>query len=251
MTENIYSCFHYHEKCKKDREATEKAVSEAKGYADSINPATLVNIGSDQTIDGRKTLTKPITARMNTVEENTPPTQNQYIDWITPVDKNGLGMGYLGVADYADGRRGSRIGHTRTKSDGSKVYASIDVGTDKNGTTYTSAPNPPSNSNGTAIVTTSWVNNAGAVVKSKSLADNGYIKFSSGLIIQWGLALNGNLTTFPTPFTSATSWAITTGYCGAGSTDKMWGQIHDRKNTSFDWVAADSSEQMYWIAIGY
>ena len=117
----------------------------------------VVKTSGDQTIGGYKAFTNPIRAKMNAVEENTPPAQNQYIDWITPYDKNGLSIGYLGVADYADGRRASRIGHTRNKSDGSKVYASIDVGTDKNGTPYSAAPTPPSGSNGTYIATTAWV----------------------------------------------------------------------------------------------
>lgn len=216
-----------------------------------VDGADVVKTSGDQTISGVKTFTNRLLTADKGVEQlySTDKASASYtLDNVRAFRADGVTSWFFVGAQKQNNTYYQRMG---IWNDANTDFAAINVGFDSNGNKFTYAPTPPASDNSTQIATTAFVNNAGAVVKSKSLANNGYVKFSSGLIIQWGLALNGNVTTFPTPFTSATSWAITTGYCGAGSTDKMWGQIHSRNNTSFDWVAADSSEEMYWIAIGY
>lgn len=96
----------------------------------------------------------------------------------------------------------------------------------------------------------------GDKISAKSLNTNGYIKFASGLIIQWGYAtqpLSGKSVSFSTPFTSAQSYvaiASTTlnTYLDAyqviiehtsGSAMKLWGRYNAQLNNC------------YWLAIGY
>ena len=247
MTENIYSCFHYHEKCKKDREATEKAASEAKGYADSINPSTLVKTSGEQTINGTKTFTS-----------------RQIIQsFASDGGGNGIKLqdsnnkGYVALYEYIT-NDGSHFARLLNNSYGKNAY--IDIQTSSAGVSSINLSNadsmkaktPSATSNDTNIATTAFVNNAGAVVKSKSLADNGYVKFSSGLIIQWGRRTGDTGTvTLPTAFSSATSYSVGTTYNNSSPTDHMYALISDLTSTSFKMVAYNSSSICYWLAIGY
>lgn len=98
--------------------------------------------------------------------------------------------------------------------------------------------------------------NYGDKISAKSLNTNGYIKFASGLIIQWGYSTQpqaGKSVSFSTPFTSAQSYtaiASTTQntYLDAyqviiehtsGSSMKLWGRYNAQTNNC------------YWLAIGY
>ena len=120
----------------------------------------------NNTFSGTNTFTNTIRRTMSNVDANAAPTENQYIDYISPYDKNGESLGYLGIANYTDGRRAARIGHTRKKSDGSYIYQSLDIGTYADGTVYTTAPTPPTNSNNNNIATTAFVNNKFQVVSA-------------------------------------------------------------------------------------
>ena len=94
-----------------------------------------------------------------------------------------------------------------------------------------------------------------ATTKAKSLAQNGYVKFNNGLIIQWGLSekLNGvRVETFPVPFTGQYTYAVTATLDGKSANAAS---VQARTNTTFSVDPAtghDSNDKRAaWIAIGY
>ena len=206
-----------------------------------VDGADVVKTSGDQTVDGYKAFTRPIRAKMSTVVENTPPAQNQYIDWIAPYDKNGVSVGYLGVADYADGRRASRIGHTRTKSDGSKVFASLDVGTDMNGTPYSSAPTPPSNSNGTYIATTAWVMKklVPNYATRTNIANKATVTMPSDALV---IAHFGNHSN-NYGYLKVNDVTVFTAYVSPGYQSDTRGTVYVKKGDKVYWESADTPKQ--------
>ena len=98
------------------------------------------------------------------------------------------------------------------------------------------------------LASTSWVKNSGAVVTEKSLAQNGYVKFSSGLIMQWGRVEIGNKTiTFPTAFSNNNIVVCPSAFYNSSSQVAFYDltttgcQIYPNRN---DYVVK-------WFAIGY
>jgi hypothetical protein len=81
-----------------------------------------------------------------------------------------------------------------------------------------------------------------------SKAQNGYVKFGSGVIVQWGQITGGTVTvTFPTPFT-------TTNISVVGSTRAKadnWGQCNYNVTTTSFTLYKSASNNNQWIAIGY
>ncbi len=82
-----------------------------------------------------------------------------------------------------------------------------------------------------------------------SKAGNGYIKFSNGIIIQWGQATTPSTVTFPTAFTATPRVAL-------AQVDTE----HDTRNVLINTVTATSFYTfrygnevvtLQWIAIGY
>ena len=67
------------------------------------------------------------------------------------------------------------------------------------------APTPPSGSNNTQLATTEFVALAKTGIVASNLAENGWVKFANGLILQWGIVKNGSGTqrvSFPISFSS-------------------------------------------------
>ena len=67
------------------------------------------------------------------------------------------------------------------------------------------APTPPSGSNNTQLATTEFVALSKTGIVASNLAENGWVKFANGLIVQWGIVKNGNGTqrvSFPISFGS-------------------------------------------------
>jgi hypothetical protein len=94
-----------------------------------------------------------------------------------------------------------------------------------------------------------------ATTKAKSLAQNGYVKFNNGLIIQWGLTeqVNGVIVvTFPVPFTGQYTYAVTATL--DGKSEKA-ASVQARTNTTFSVDPATGHDSAHkraaWIAIGY
>lgn len=110
------------------------------------------------------------------------------------------------------------------------------------------------NANGYARA--SDVNGSILTTVNKSKAANGYFKLGNGLIIQWGRAsgtiTSSNMTiTFPTPFTSASSYSVSGNVTYNSATDKGWGHINSCTSTSFKAVVDNDEKPFNWIAIGY
>ena len=119
------------------------------------------------------------------------------------------------------------------------------------------ATTPSITDNSTLIATTamlqSWANtnNAGALSSWKK-AQKGYYKFKNGLIVQWGKYSGASGTvTFETPFTSGTSYSVSTGYIGSERYDHMYGVVNTLTSTGFNLVTFGSGSACHWIAIGY
>ena len=108
--------------------------------------------------------------------------------------------------------------------------------------TFTGTPKsttPASSDNSTRIATTAFVkalvgaaNNGGIV--SANLAQNGYVKFANGFILQWRIAnnLSGSqpTITFPIPFTTTNYW-IWGSFNGSGGMDYMVGYVVSASKT--------------------
>lgn len=134
--------------------------------ADPNKSTNVVHRTGNEEISGRKTLTTNLIRKLTTVETDTAPAQNQYLDFISIQDKNGVQVGYFGTADLSSGKRQSRIGISRRKSDGTFVHSEIGIGTDSVGNVYTSTPTPAFNSNDSNIVNTYWFNRKIQVVST-------------------------------------------------------------------------------------
>lgn len=196
---------------------------------------TVVHKTGDETISGVKTLTYQFVRKMEDLDVTTAPLSNKYIDWISPVDKNGTGVGFFGTSYFTDETLSSRLGVTRYVN-GQPIYAEVSVSIKKDGTESTYAPASDAID---SIVTT--------ISKSKSA--NGYFKLGNGLIIQWGRSSQRTIT-YPTPFSSDTSFSIVVnnqaGTDGYGRPDS----VENLTRTSC-MVGSLSGYPVRWIAIGY
>ena len=134
--------------------------------SDPNKSTNVVHRNATEEISGRKTLTTNLIRKLTTVETDTVPAQNQYLDFINIQDKNGVQVGYFGTADLSSGKRQSRMGVSRKKSDGTFVHSEIGIGTDSAGNVYTTTPTPALNSNSNDIVNTAWFNNKIKVVST-------------------------------------------------------------------------------------
>lgn len=95
-------------------------------------------------------------------------------------------------------------------------------------------------------------------IVSSSLGTNGYIKYSSGLIIQWVNVCGSNEQTvnFPISFTSASSYklahCVICGSSGATTGVSYRNNAYQKTATSFKCYGSDSANGGYdYIAIGY
>ena len=134
--------------------------------SDPAKSTNVVHRNAAEEISGRKTLTTNLIRKLTTVETDTVPAQNQYLDFISIQDKNGVQVGYFGTADLNSGKRQSRIGVSRRKSDGTFVHSEIGIGTDSAGNVYTTTPTPAVSSNDSSIVNTYWFNRKIQVVST-------------------------------------------------------------------------------------
>jgi hypothetical protein len=113
-----------------------------------------------------------------------------------------------------------------------------------------------------------WGSNdlAGSAIVAKSLSANGYIKYASGLIIQWGRGQSvaqGTPISFPTSFTTTSSYYVNINSIGNGKKPsvysydkngnnafKVYGRyFNDTSSTTV--VATYDVDDFTWIAIGY
>ena len=123
------------------------------------------------------------------------------------------------------------------------------------------SPTPATSDNSTKIATTEFVRNLinqfkndgtlGGIVGG-SLTQNGWVKFSNGLILQWGFrrdtGYGGRTVTFPIAFTKQCfNGHVTTKRGGDSSNGNNY---VDNLTTTKMWTVCDGGGG-YWIAIGY
>lgn len=111
--------------------------------------------------------------------------------------------------------------------------------------------------------TLTWNNNdlGGASIVAKSLGTTGYIKYASGLVMQWGNATNLPASqdvvpvTFPITFPNGVGSVVITSAGDYGNQRGFsWGQIKDVTTTGFKLSEASTdvdSQGKNWFAIGY
>lgn len=214
-----------------------------------------INLIDNQTIDGTKTfldavnyqgINRGFALKNPNYDSLTVPTsiQGQYIAWT---DKNGIDMSNINQIVRTDGSVSLSITARVKKTDGTGVDGVISIKALKDGTVQTSAPHPPASDYSTKIATTAWVRNEGGTVTAKSLNANGYVKFSSGLVLQWGANNSGKTVTFPSPFSMARPLVCIT---PIGKSKTQGIAISSITSTNFVAYTGDSWDYS-WIAIGY
>lgn len=121
------------------------------------------------------------------------------------------------------------------------------------------APTPGTSDNGTRIATTAFVQSLinslkgsidGTIVAS-NLAQNGYVKFSNGLILQWGNTRGGTTVTFPVSFTTLFSLSAVqqyAGYLAQGAAVNNWSSSKFTANSSSE--NGHGNQYIFWIAVG-
>lgn len=99
----------------------------------------------------------------------------------------------------------------------------------------------------------SWGSVTAMMAKNFNDANQGYIKFNHGLIIQWGTVGTGaNFSvTFPTPFSSSASYGIAVAPFYNNGTDAYALNVKNRTNTGFTGYLNVSYNGASYIAIGY
>ena len=122
-----------------------------------------VDVDTQQTITGKKTLTTTnkanvITVKVTNTDSTVTPTENLWTNVISVYDKNTKNAGNLQFSREPDGTNWVKLQAANQNTNGNNIYHVIGIGLKSDGTATTSAPNPASNSNDSSIATTSWVN---------------------------------------------------------------------------------------------
>lgn len=104
----------------------------------------------------------------------------------------------------------------------------------------------------TRVATEADVSSAGYGIVAANLAQNGYVKFANGLILQWGLSDNRQYQTitFPISFSRncyCVNWMAISSVTNAY---KASGYVNSVTRNSFYATADDINCQKYWIAVG-
>lgn len=108
-------------------------------------------------------------------------------------------------------------------------------------------------SNSTVLATTAFVRSAMTTtggLSTFSKSKNGYFKFLNGLKVQWGYT-TGTTITFPTAFTSATSFGVSLTAVRTSAGGSWYGQVNSVTATNFKYLQDSSDSPAFWVAIGY
>jgi len=94
-------------------------------------------------------------------------------------------------------------------------------------------------------------------IEEQLLAPNGYVKFASGLVIQWGksaeptAALTGTVT-YPIPFpTGVTCIVLSPAYNAGLGGGQMFVVSNDASGFTWDRNDAANPKHLFWIALGF
>ena len=126
-----------------------------------------------------------------------------------------------------------------------------------NGAMYSATPGTSDNS--TRVATTAFVQSLisslkgsiGGTIVASNLAQNGYVKFSNGLILQWGNTRGGTTVTFPVSFTTLFSLSAVqqyAGYLAQGAAVNNWSSSKFTANSSSE--NGHGNQYIFWIAVG-
>ncbi len=171
---------------------------------------------------------------------------------IAPI--GAFNMGGQKITNLADGTNsGDAINKGQYDSTAVKLTGDQTIAGTKTFSSSPVLPTPETSDNSTKGATTAFVksllsSNGGLATWSQNA--NGYYKFSNGLIVQWGYASNSPVT-FPTAFTSSSSYNIGAQLAGSGAGANDYGQLNSLSATGFSWVMYSGSSRLHWVAIGY
>ena len=189
---------------------------------------------------------------------------------ITGINMNGASKGTSGVVDLgtvATSDTKNTAGSTNTSS---KIFLIGATSQAANPQTYSHdtvfvntsgqlvSATPADSTNSTVVATTAFVKSvlsaSGSGLAEILKAENGYCKFSNGLIIQWGYSDNfgtDTTITFPTSFSSATSFCVIV----TPISSTAYGfptYIKAQTSTNFTGKRNDNNKpSTRWLAIGY
>ena len=198
---------------------------------------------------GKLNLKNSTIAYADTVSANT------YFGNLFIQDKNNESVGVFETYKDSNNTIVTRI-NTRG-ANGTWASANMGLAVNSSGTAYTFAPTPATNDRSTKIATTAFVGNVlgSALSATVSKTNNGYIKFSNGIIIQWGGSSAENAksditVTFPKSFTATPRLACVR---SSGSDTTLETQFWVRKitSTNFKWYTSPTVTGITYIAIGY
>ena len=94
---------------------------------------------------------------------------------------------------------------------------------------------------------------AGSTIVAKSISGNGYIKYVSGLIIQWGYSVSSETSeaiTFPISFTISSPRVIAVPISGKADYVDYRNEIRGTGQTKF-YINKSTAFRSFWFAIGY
>ncbi len=110
----------------------------------------------------------------------------------------------------------------------------------------------PSTDSTSAIPNTAWVQSLITATTTGVLGGNGWIKFSNGLILQWGQAVGagggGNPVTFPIAFTTLFTVVV----CALpSSSSSIFSNATNLSSTGFNMITVGTPVyQSGWVALG-
>lgn len=247
----------------------------------------VVHNTGDETIEGEKTFENPLTVNdTSTFNNNITLDDGQLI-----LNDNGVytsstirvnlsnqtdssaGAYQTDITAYrSSGVRASnlRMGYNNTQSGGiselnvcnssGSITGGIGIYSTASGTVTTKAPTPPANNSSTQIATTAFVKDCFTNSRSNfitfSKSSNGYIKFSNGIMIQWGRAWDvpsGTTITYPVAFKSWAIPVIASHNTIAVDPDDIVIHLYDTLTTGFKVGLNSSKWAVYgmWLAAGY
>lgn len=232
----------------------------------------IVHLGSAETITGEKTFTGTFKTRRastgyysmynynDAITIGTAPSANTAVQFNMEDSVGGQNhrVGGWFIRYNTDGS--TQAGLSAYKPDGTvQTNSGLGITYPSSGNPYAYAPTPSdATDSSTKIATTEWINNyittSGAFSTFIKAAKGGF-KLANGLIVNWGRSSGSNSSntstiTFEVPFTSATSYAVTTTLHYDSQLGTYWGSVFDETATNFK-MKRQSSDVIHWIAIGY
>lgn len=204
------------------------------------------------------TITGELIRRIDMDVSQSPTTNIYLVPWSVDNADQSL-RAYQQLAYFTGGIIQNSVGLRRSVN-GTSVFNSIDLQIDKDGNKSVNVVTPPTTSNSTNIATTAFVksvlsSNGNGLATLISNANGNAIKFTNGLIMQWGesQASGSKMTiTLPTPFTSGDSYQVFTQFIdNTQSANPTY--IQDQTATTFKWdrYGGISNFKISWLAIGF